>query len=115
MKLLTYKELEKALSKDYALVRRISIWNPNKTRSDYYSNMLPFASQRQGQLCFHKTIKGPQYVWDRMSEYLFTLEKFKVLKGRCPHCNEQLIETQTKGYYGQCLKCDEDFYKIESI
>lgn len=37
------------------------------------------------------------------------------LIGNCPKCGANLYKTKSIGYYGQCLECDEDFYKIEVI
>ena len=34
-------------------------------------------------------------------------------KRLCPHCNKEVIRSETKDYIWQCLDCDEDFYDFE--
>ena len=36
----------------------------------------------------------------------------------CPKCKREISrkkEDVSQGYFGACMKCDEDFYKIELI
>jgi hypothetical protein len=36
------------------------------------------------------------------------IEKYK-----CPKCSGCVHKATIKGYYAQCIECDEDFYKFE--
>lgn len=39
--------------------------------------------------------------------------KFRLLKETCPKCTGELRASSSDGYYAQCFRCDEDFYKVE--
>lgn len=115
MKLYSYLDLKTKLNFDQ--IRRIEIYNKDKTLNEHYTKMLPFAIlDFNGVLGFKKAIQNKsRYAWDRMDNYLYKIIPFKHKKKSCPHCGKQLVETSVKGYYGQCLECDEDFYSFEAV
>jgi len=77
----------------------------------------------KGQLC-EETIE--EYNLDSSQDYDietivkifqadgYTIDSVKIEpKVLCPHCNKEVVRSETKDYIWQCLDCDEDFYDFE--